>query len=178
ARLPLRFEAGFERLRGAYVALLAGALARRKTVFVAFAGSVLAAAALVPLVGRDFFPTIDAGQVRLHVTAPPGTRIEETERYFSRVEARIREIVPAGDRESILDFIGMPGAYNLAITDSSNVSSADGEVLLTLSHARGRSTQATIRALREDLPRSFPELSFYFQPADIVTQILDFGLPS
>src|SRR5262249_57068122 len=141
ARLPLRFEAGFERLRGAYVALLAGALARRKTVFVAFAGSVLAAAALVPLVGRDFFPTIDAGQVRLHVTAPPGTRIEETERYFSRVEDAIRRIIPAEDRVTLVDNIGVPDGINLGVTQSSTISAADGEILINLNPKRKGSTE-------------------------------------
>ncbi len=177
-RIHVGFNARFEQLRGWYVGLLGTALSHRKTVFAAFGITVLAAAALTPFVGRDFFPTVDAGQVRLHVTAPPGTRIEETERWFSRVEDKVREIVPASDRESILDQIGMPGGYNLSITDSSNVSSADGEILITLAHKRSRSTQDTVRTLRESLPRTFPELSFYFQPADIVTQILNFGLPS
>ena len=178
ARVHHGFEAGFERLRLRYVDLLAWALGRRKTVFAAFAVVVVATAALVPFVGRDFFPQVDAGQLRLHVTAPPGTRIEETERWFSRVEDRIRAIVPAHDRESILDFIGIPSGYNLSITDSSNVGSTDGEILVTLAHARTSATADIMRALREDLPREFPELSFYFQPADIVTQILNFGLPS
>lgn len=172
------FNARFERLRARYVGLLGWALAHKKTMFAAFGVAVLAAAALAPFVGRDFFPSVDAGQVRLHVTAPPGTRIEETERWFSRVEEKIREIVPDQDRASILDFIGMPGGYNLSITDSSNVSSADGEILVTLTRSRSRSTQDTVRALRAELPRAFPELSFYFQPADMVTQILNFGLPS
>ncbi|HEU4409072.1 MAG TPA: efflux RND transporter permease subunit [Polyangiaceae bacterium] len=178
ARLHRGFDARFERLRGRYVGLLGAALARPRAALAAFGLAALAAAALAPFVGRDFFPSIDAGQVRLHVTAPPGTRLEETERWFSRVEDKIREIVPAGDRESILDFIGMPGGYNLSITDSSNVSSADGEVLVTLARGRSRSTQDTVRALRDALPGEFPELGFYFQPADIVTQILNFGLPS
>ncbi|MBX3193054.1 MAG: efflux RND transporter permease subunit [Labilithrix sp.] len=178
ARVHATFNRGFEALRVRYVDLLAWALARRKTVFVAFGVAVAAAGALVPFVGRDFFPTVDAGQVRLHVTAPPGTRIEETERWFSRVEDEVRAVVPAEDRESILDFIGMPGGYNLSITDSSNVSSADGEVLITLARDRRQSTQSVVRALRERLPKAFPELTFYFQPADIVTQILNFGLPS
>jgi multidrug efflux pump subunit AcrB len=178
ARVHHAFNAQFERVRGSYVGLLGWALSHRKTLFGCFAVAVLAAAALVPFVGRDFFPTVDAGQVRLHVTAPPGTRIEETERWFSRVEDKIREVVPKGDRESILDFIGTPGGYNLSITDSSNVSSADGEILITLAHHRSKSTDSVVRALRHDLPRDFPELSFYFQPADMVTQILNFGLPS
>jgi multidrug efflux pump subunit AcrB len=177
-RIHIGFNARFEQLRAWYVGLLGSALSHRKTVFAAFGVAVVAAAALTPFVGRDFFPTVDAGQVRLHVTAPPGTRIEETERWFSRVEDKVREIVPDSDRESILDQIGMPSGYNLSITDSSNVSSADGEILITLAHKRSRSTQDTVRTLRESLPRAFPELSFYFQPADIVTQILNFGLPS
>lgn len=178
ARIHRGFEAGFERVRARYAALLAWALARRGAVFGAFAAVVLATALLAPHVGRDFFPQVDAGQLRLHVTAPPGTRIEETERWFSRVEDRIREIVPERDRESILDFIGIPSGYNLSITDSSNVGSTDGEILVTLAHEREQRTADIVRALREALPREFPELSFYFQPADIVTQILNFGLPS
>lgn len=173
-----RFNHRFEQLQDRYTQLLTSCLAHRRIVIAIFAGLVALAAGLSLLVGRDFFPTIDAGQVRLHVTAPPGTRLEETERYFSQVEDEIRKIVPPADRESILDQIGIPGGYNLSITDSSNVSSADGEVLLSLSHHRSRSTQDTVRALRRTLPSAFPELSFYFQPADIVTQILNFGLPS
>ncbi|WP_434417548.1 efflux RND transporter permease subunit [Nannocystis pusilla] len=178
ARIHHGFEASFERLRARYVGLLAWALGRPRTVATLFAAVVAATVALAPFVGRDFFPQVDAGQVRLHVTAPPGTRIEETERWFSRVEDRIREIVPADQRESILDFIGMPSGYTLAITDSSNVGSSDGEILLTLAHERTLATADIVRELREVLPREFPELSFYFQPADIVTQILNFGLPS
>jgi len=178
ARMHRGFEAGFERLRSSYVAHLHWALGHRRTVLAMFGVVVAATVALVPFVGRDFFPPVDAGQVRLHVTAPPGTRIEETERWFSRVEDEIRTIVPAQDRVSILDFIGIPSGYNLSLTDSANVSSADGEILITLAQGRSRSTADIVRELREELPREFPELSFYFQPADIVTQILDFGLPS
>ncbi|RYE87390.1 MAG: efflux RND transporter permease subunit, partial [Myxococcales bacterium] len=131
-----------------------------------------------PKVGRDFFPTVDAGQLRLHVTAPPGTRIEETERYFERVEDVIRELIPASDRELILDQIGLPQGYSLAITDSAAMSSADGELLVRLKHDRKHPTLHYIEELRRELPKRFPELGFYFQPADIVTQILNFGLPS
>ena len=173
-----RFNLRFERFRAGYVELLGWALSHRKTVFGAFGVAVLAAGVLVSFVGKDFFPTVDAGQVRLHVTAPPGTRIEETERWFTRVEDKIRAVVPASDRESVLDFIGQPSGYNLSITDSTNVSAADGEILLTLKHKRSQSTERIVRTLRHDLPREFPELSFYFQPADMVTQILNFGLPS
>jgi multidrug efflux pump subunit AcrB len=172
------FERVFEALRGRYVALLEAALHRRKLVFGAFAAAMAIAIAVVPFIGRDFFPTVDGGQVRLHVTAPPGTRIEETERHFTRVEDALRELLPSTERERILDIIGSPGGYTLATTDSSNLSSSDGEILVTLGEHRARSTPAIVKALRAELPRRFPELGFYFQPADIVTQILNFGLPS
>lgn len=177
-RIHQGFERMFEAVREHYVALLAWALHRRAVVFTSFAVVLAATAVLTTHVGRDFFPPVDAGQLRLHVTVPPGTRIEETERQFSRVEDAIRRVIPDEDRESILDFIGIPSGYNLAITDSANVGSADGEILVTLAPERSRDTEDIVRELREALPREFPELSFYFQPADIVTQILDFGLPS
>jgi multidrug efflux pump subunit AcrB len=172
------FERRFEQLRGWYVGTLAAALAHPRRVFGIFGLAVLGAAALVPRVGRDFFPAVDGGQLRLHVTAPPGTRLEETERHFTRVEDVIRQTIPEHDRGLILDQIGSPSGYNLAITDSTNVSSADGEILVTLGAHRTTSTQDYIRILRKKLPEQLPELSFYFQPADIVTQILNFGLPS
>ena len=172
------FERAFEALRTRYVAILDAVLHRRRIAFGSFAVAVAVAAAVVPFVGRDFFPTVDGGQVRLHVTAPPGTRIEETERHFTRVEDALREIVPARDRDRILDVIGSPGGYTLATTDSSNLSSADGEILMTLARTRKRATADIIKELRTELPARFPELGFYFSPADIVTQILNFGLPS
>lgn len=177
-RAHRRFEAAFEQFRASYTRLLARALVAPKTTFALFAAMVALACALTPFVGRDFFPKVDGGQVRLHVVAPPGTRLEETERWFSRVEARIRELVPAEDRVSILDQLGTPSGYNLAISDTSTVSSADGEILLTLAAKRSKKTADYVQALRDDLPRAFPELSFYFQPADVVTQIVNFGLPS
>ncbi|MFO0667202.1 MAG: efflux RND transporter permease subunit [Polyangiaceae bacterium] len=178
ARFHAAFNRGFERLRSAYTSMLVAALQRRGRVFATFGVFVAAGGVLVPFVGMDFFPSVDAGQVRLHVTAPPGTRLEETERDFSRVEDKLREVVPASDRQSILDLIGSPGGYNLSITDSANLGASDGEILMTLKPQRKTSTHDIIRTLRHELPKSFPELSFYFQPADIVTQILNFGLPS
>lgn len=178
ARFHAAFNRGFERLRSAYASMLAAALVRRGHVFATFGFFVLAAGILVPFVGMDFFPSVDAGQVRFHVTAPPGTRLEETERHFSRVEDKLRAVVPAEDRQSILDLIGSPGGYNLSITDSANLGAADGEILMTLKSSRAQSTHDIIRTLRHELPKEFPDLTFYFQPADIVTQILNFGLPS
>jgi len=177
-RVHQRFEDTFEAFRVAYTRLLARALVAPKTTFAIFSATVLLGCGLAPFVGRDFFPKVDGGQVRLHVVAPPGTRLEETERWFSRVEARIRELVPAEDRVSILDQLGTPSGYNLAITDTSTVSSADGEILLTLQKKRAKKTAEYVSLLRADLPARFPELAFYFQPADVVTQIINFGLPS
>ena len=137
-RIHQRFEAGFERFRAGYLRVLEAALAHPRRVFAWFGVALLGAACLVPLVGRDFFPSVDAGQIRLHVNAPAGTRLEETERLFTQVEEAIRELIPARDRASILDLIGMPGGYNLAVTDSANVSSADGEILVSLTHERSR----------------------------------------
>ncbi len=135
-------------------------------------------AALVPRVGRDFFPTVDAGQLRLHVTAPSGTRIEETEAWFRDVEAAIRRLVPEHDRQQILDQIGLPGGYTLAVTDSATVWRPTTARSWSLKHERTGKTSDYVRLLRRELPKKFPELGFYFQPADIVTQILNFGLPS
>lgn len=177
-----RFQQGFERkfetLAHAYGRILDAGLAHPRRVLGAFATFVLVAIALSPFVGRDFFPRVDGGEVRMHISAPAGTRLEETERWFGRVEARIRELIPEEERESILDQMGQPSGYSLAITDSANVSSADGEVLISLSEHRKNSTEHYVSKLRDELKKDFPELSFYFQPADVVTQILNFGLPS
>jgi multidrug efflux pump subunit AcrB len=175
-RIHDSFNRGFEGLRDRYVAGLGWALAHRPRVFALFGLALVSAALLVPQVGRDFFPKIDAGQIRLHVTAPAGTRLEETEGYFSKVEAAITKIIPETDRETILDNIGLPDGINLGITDTATLSTADGEILVSLRHDRKGKTADYVRRLREELPREFPEVGFYFQPADIVTQILNFGL--
>jgi multidrug efflux pump subunit AcrB len=143
-------------------------------VFLAFA---ILSLALYPFVGRDFFPTVDAGQLRLHVRAPAGTRIEETEHDFQRVEDYIRQVIPASELTVIMDNIGVPNSTNLALSDSVTVGAADGEILVSLnpSHAP---TAEYLKALRNDLPQRFPELEFFTQPADIVNQILNFGLPA
>lgn len=173
------FERGFERFRAGYLALLGSALAHRRQVLVGFftlvTALVLGAGSFL---GRDFFPLIDAGLLRLHVTAPPGTRLEETEQHFSAVEAAIAEIIPADDRALMLDIIGMQSGYTLAVTDSANVSTADGEIMIGLSAERSGDTFDYMRQLRAELPKRFPTLGFYFQSGDIVTQILNFGLPS
>jgi multidrug efflux pump subunit AcrB len=173
------FEVTFNRIRDVYVAALTVGLRAPAIVFVAFAifGAVSLFAAT--RIGRDFFPTIDAGQLRMHVTAPTGTRLEETEQIFSKVEAVVREIIPAEERIGQLsDNIGLPQPVNLAFSDIPTISSADGEILISLRPDHKVPTQEYVARLREELPKRFPELSFFFQPADIVNQILNFGLPA
>jgi multidrug efflux pump subunit AcrB len=172
------FQTRFERMRNAYRRLLGSALAHRKLVAACFGLIVLACAALIPFIGTDFFPRVDAGQIRLHVRAPAGTRIEETEEYFKQVEQTIRQTVPPAELSDILDNIGLPySGYNIALSDTATIGSFDGEILVSLKpdHA---STWNYIRDLRHRLNRQFPDLTFFFQPADIVGQILNFGLPA
>jgi len=172
------FQTRFERMRNAYRRLLGSALAHRKLVAACFGLIVAACAALLPFIGTDFFPQVDAGQIRLHVRAPAGTRVEETEAYFKQVEDIIRQTVPPAELSDILDNIGLPySGYNIALSDTATIGSFDGEVLVSLKpdHA---STWSYIRELRHRLNRQFPDLTFFFQPADIVGQILNFGLPA
>ena len=177
-RVHNSFNRGFEKLRQRYVDALAWSLQNRVSVFVLFVILVGSAFVILPIVGRDFFPTVDAGQFRLHVNAPPGTRLEESEKIFSKVEDVIREVVPPSDLAMVLDNIGIPQGINLAFSDNSTISSADGEILVSLKHGHRGSTPAYLKTLRQELAKRFPELSFYFQPADIVSQILNFGLPA
>jgi multidrug efflux pump subunit AcrB len=171
------FNAAFERLRSAYELVLAWVLGHRSASLIAFVAILGAGAWLVPQVGRDFFPKVDAGQFRLHVRCPPGTRIEASERYFLEVERLIREVIPASDLDLVLDNIGVPpGGVNLAFSDSSTVSVADGEILVSLTRGRSRTAGEYAAALRPKLATAFPELSFFFQSADIVSQILNFGV--
>jgi multidrug efflux pump subunit AcrB len=133
---------------------------------------------MLEFVGRDFFPLIDGGQIQLHVRAPAGTRIEVTERIFQEVEDKIRAIIPGNERALIVDNIGLPArAYNLAFTDGSTIGVNDGTILVSLKDGHA-STAEYVRKLRVALAAAFPEDVFYFQAADIVTQILNFGLPA
>jgi multidrug efflux pump subunit AcrB len=172
ARLHDRFNAGFESFQANYVAALEWVLGHRRTVFALLGGAVILAISLVPFVGRDFFPTVTAEQIRLHVVAPTGMRIEETERVFGQVEDALRRHIPENERTNILDQIGIPSGYNLAITDSANVSASDGEILVTLSDHRSKSTSQYIRDLRKSLSEEFPDLTFYFGlPSPIEIQV-------
>src|SRR4051794_2105219 len=177
-RFHLGFERRFEAFRDGYVRGLDWALHHRGTVFATFGVAVAAAALLVPHVGRDFFPKVDAGQIRMHVIAPAGTRIEETEKQFSAVAAAVHQIIPDNEREGVTDIIGVPDGINLAVTDSNIISSADGEMLISLNEDHKTGTAEYVRRLRAELPARFPKLRFYFESADIVTQILNFGVPA
>lgn len=170
------FLSAFEKFRSRYSSLLLWGLQHPSRILVP-AGLVLASAALLaPMVGRDFFPSVDAGQIRMHVKDRPGQRIEDTERSFARVEDEIRRIIPKQEIELITDNIGVPAeAYNLAFGDSATLGPSDGEILISLN---SRKTDLHILDLRARLQKKFPDLTFYFQPADIVSQILSFGLPA
>src|SRR5437899_5742496 len=178
ARIHGAFERGFERLREAYVDVLRLLLTRRFIVPMAAVLIVALGAVMLTLTGRDFFPAIDGGQIKLHVRAPAGTRIEATEAVFQAVEDKIREVIPERERELIVDDIGVPQrVYNLAFTDGSTIGPNDGVILVALKEGHAP-TADYVRKLREVLPAAFPEVTFYFQAADMVTQILNFGLPA
>ncbi|SEG36530.1 heavy metal efflux pump, CzcA family [Bryocella elongata] len=173
-----RFNQGYSWLQNHYIAALESFLASRRAALTGSVILMLTAFALVPFVGRDFFPSVDAGQIKLHIRARPGTRIESTKVIFSQVEDEIRKTIPADETELMLDNIGLtPETFNYAFGDGSTISSADGEVLIAL-NAKHHSTEGYIRQLRTALTRKFPDETFFFQPADMVTQILNFGLPA
>jgi multidrug efflux pump subunit AcrB len=178
ARFQHGFERGYEGLRARYIRVLHWGLGNRVAVFALFGVVGLASVALVPFIGRDFFPLVDAGQMRMHVTAPPGTRLEETEAIFTKVQNAIRDIIAPEDFALSMDNIGLPQPINMAFTDSPTISSADGEILISLKPEHRTSTPEYVERLRAELPKRFPELGFFFQPADIVSQILNFGLPA
>src|SRR3989442_10411237 len=135
-------------------------------------------AVMATVVGRDFFPLIDGGQIQLHVRAPAGTRIEHTEAIFQAVEDKIREVIPEKERSLIVDNIGLPArSYNLAFADGSTIGVNDGVIQVALKDGH-KPTADYVKKLRQVLPAAFPEDTFYFQAADIVTQILNFGLPA
>ena len=167
-----RFEAGRTRYKGA----LDWSLDHRGWVAGLFGVFVVVSLGLILLIGRDFFPYIDSGQMRLHVRAPEGIRIEETEQIFAKIEAEIRKHVPADELDTILDNIGVPiGGINLAYGDSATIGSADGDILIALKKKHG-ATRDYERVLREELGRAFPQETFFFQAANITNQILNFGL--
>src|SRR5580698_9276736 len=178
ARFHQRFERGFERFRQGYVRTLALLLKRRLIIPIVAVLMLALGGVMLTVVGRDFFPPIVGGQIKLHVRAPAATRIDATERIFHGVEDKIREVIPARDRDLIVDDIGVPQrTYNLASTDGSTINVNDGVILISLKEGHAP-TADYVRRLREALPAAFPSVTFYFQAADMTTQILNFGLPA
>ena len=169
------FERGFARFQRGYVGLLHAAIGHRLVTGLV-TGAVLAlGGVLFVLVGQDYFPTVDAGAMTLHIRTRPGLRLETTEQRFAEVEQAVRDIVPVHDLGLILDNIGLPASnYNFAFTDGSFVAYNDGQMIISLKEGHA-ATAGYIKALRAQLPSRFPDTTFYFQPADIITQILDFG---
>lgn len=177
--IHLLIDGAFEGARARYKGALHWVLSNPVVSVALFIGLYVLSFCLLPQIGYDYFPAIDAGQLRLHVSAPAGTRVEETNRIFGRVEAAIRETIPKEELVSIIDNIGLPvSGLNYALSDSQTVSEADGEICLTLTEERSHTTQQYQHILRKMIAARFPECRLYFQPADIVTQILNAGLPA
>ncbi len=172
------FDRRFERVRRAYALALSSLLAHRRRFATGFLAFCVLSCGLYPFLGRDFFPTVDAGQIRLHMRGATGIRIEEMARLADRVEVAIRELVPADQLETILDNLGVPNSgLNLSYSNAGTIGTLDGEIQLSLREGH-RPTEEFVSLLRAELPKRFPGIEFFFQPADIVTQILNFGLPA
>jgi multidrug efflux pump subunit AcrB len=177
-RFQAGFERGFEKFRENYRNILSWALSEARLTVLAFLVLIVVSALLFPFLGRDFFPQVDAGQMRLHVRAPSGTRLEKTQQYFSQVEAQIRKSIGSGQIDVMLDNIGLPySGINVALSDSATVGPMDGEILISLTKKHSP-TAKLVAQLRRELPAQFAELQFFFQPADIVDQVLNFGQPA
>jgi multidrug efflux pump subunit AcrB len=177
-RIYRRFDNGFERMRAAYIVILSSLLVRRRRFGSIFLGFCVVSMGLAFVLGEDFFPSVDAGNIRLHMRAPTGTRIEETARLADEVEKVIREVVPANELGTILDNLGLPySGINLSYSNAGTIGTLDGEIQIALKEGH-EPTQVYVDKLRAMLPQRFPGVEFFFQPADIVTQILNFGLPA
>ena len=177
-RFQRRFEQRFERLRAGYHGVLERALARRKAFLVGFMTVVLLSFGLVPFLGSNFFPSVDSGQVLMHVRVPVGTRVEETANRFARIEEAIRQVIPAEEIETLVDNIGLPPSpTNTTYNNTGVMGSQDGDFQVALRDGHAP-TAGYVRRLREVLPEQFPDTTFSFPPADIVSQILNFGAPA
>ncbi len=177
-RFQHAFEARFSRVRGGYRDLLTLALENRRLFVIGFLTFVVLSFLLVPTLGRNFFPTVDSGEMTLHVRAPVGTRLEDTAALFDHIEQSIRQVVPAGELETVVDNIGLPvSGINRAYSNTGGIGPQDGDIYVTLTK-KHRPTADYMRALRAKLPREFPSSTFAFLPADIISQILNFGSPA
>ena len=177
-RFQRGFEARFDRLRGTYHDLLSMALARRPLFVTGFLAVVALSFLLVPYLGRNFFPAVDAGNILMHVRTQVGTRVEETANQLADVQKAIRKIIPPGEIVTLTDNIGMPiSGINMTYNNTGVIGPADGDIQIKLREGH-RPTDEYVRELREQLPRLFPGMNFSFLPADIVSQILNFGAPA
>jgi multidrug efflux pump subunit AcrB len=177
-RFQRGFEAQFEKVRSAYRGLLELALTHRRTFVSGFLGFIALSFALVPFLGRNFFPSVDSGQILMHVRAPVGVRVEKTAQIFADVEGAIRQIVPPADLGTVVDNMGLPvSGINTAYNNTGTVGSQDGDIQIALNEGH-RPTEEYVRIMRERLPRKFPGVTFSFPPADIISQILNFGSPA
>ncbi|MFZ0312758.1 MAG: efflux RND transporter permease subunit [Candidatus Korobacteraceae bacterium] len=178
-RYQRAFERGFDRFRNGYYQLLETTLQHGKLFAVCFVAFCVLSMGLVFFLGEDFFPSVDAGQMRLHVRGRAGLRVEETARLCDQVEAYLRQQIPKDELVTVLDNIGLPNSgINLSYSNSGVIGTSDAEILLGLNQEHHHPTADYIRKLRAGLPRQFPGVEFFFQPADIVSQILNFGLPA
>ncbi|WP_315706253.1 MULTISPECIES: efflux RND transporter permease subunit [unclassified Bradyrhizobium] len=172
------FEARFERIRSGYRGLLTLAMQGRAVFLLGFLAFVGLSFLLVPYLGRNFFPAVDAGSILMHVRTQVGTRIEESANQFAEVQKAIRKIIPPGEIETVADNIGMPiSGINMTYNNTGVIGAQDGDIQIKLKEGH-RPTETYVQALREQLPRQFPGMSFAFLPADIVSQILNFGAPA
>ncbi|MCH4092008.1 efflux RND transporter permease subunit [Acetobacter sp.] len=178
SRFQQTFELGFERVRTVYAELLQLSLRRSIRLVCGFLGFSLLSFGLMPFLGQNFFPTVDSGQIKLHVRAPVGTRIEETTKLCDRVNAVVRTVIPATELAGIVDNIGSSiSPINTAYNNSGSIGVEDADILITLKPSHG-ATADYIKRLREQLPRQLPGATFSFLPADMVSQILNFGTPA
>ena len=177
-RMQSKFEHAFENFRGRYHRLLERCIRHRIAFAICFLSACVLSFALLPFVGQDFFPSVDSGEFKLHMRAPTGTRIEETAALCDRVDAVIRKQIPPSEIVSVIDNIGLPySGFNLSYSTSAPIGPGDTDILVELSKEH-RPTAQYVHDLRLKLSQEFPGVSFYFLPADIVTQILNFGLPA
>jgi multidrug efflux pump subunit AcrB len=177
-RFQRMFDDRFAQVRERYRSLLLLALGSPKTFIAGFLACVLLSFGLWPFLGQNFFPTVDSGQILMHVRAQPGTRIEETARLFDQIEQTIRRTVPPDQLDNIVDNIGLPfSGINMAYQNTGTIGPEDGDALITLKEDHAP-TESFIKELRTTLPQNFPGAAFSFLPADIVSQILNFGLPA
>ncbi|MDO9414051.1 MAG: efflux RND transporter permease subunit, partial [Pseudolabrys sp.] len=177
-RFQRGFEGSFERFRSGYRELLTMALSRRPIFIIGFMAVVLGSFGLTPFLGRDFFPTVDSGQILMHARLRVGTRVEETANQFADITKAIRQIIPAKDIATIVDNIGFPvSGINVVYNNTGTIGSADGDIQIKLTEGHAP-TADLVRTLREELPARFPGVTFSFLPADIISQILNFGAPA